>query len=91
MDPFIEQFNTGYIDIETKRSVISPGETALIVAILSAGTFFGALLAAPFADWIGRRYSLILSVGVFCFGVIFQVCAAGIPMLLAGRYVKVAT
>lgn len=90
MNPFIEQFNTGYIDTETKRYVISPGETALIVAILSAGTFVGALLAAPFADWIGRRLSLILSVGVFCFGVIFQVCAAGIPMLLAGRYVDVA-
>ncbi len=90
MRSFIDQFNTGYIDSESKRLVISPGETALIVAILSAGTFTGSLLAAPFADWIGRRLSLITSIGVFCFGVIFQVCANSIPMLLAGRYVEIA-
>ena len=87
MNTFIKQFNTGYMDGD-KALAISPRETALIVSILSAGTFFGALLAAPAADWIGRRMSLIVSIAVFCFGVIFQVCASRIPMLLCGRCVK---
>lgn len=90
MRSFIDQFNTGYVDHESKRFVISPRETAIIVAILSAGTFVGALLAAPIADWIGRRMSLIVSIGVFCFGVIFQVCSDGIPLLLVGRCVESA-
>ncbi|RYP42852.1 hypothetical protein DL768_010192 [Monosporascus sp. mg162] len=86
MRPFIDQFNTGYVDSQSNRVMISPDETALIVAILSAGTFVGALLSAPVADWIGRRISLIISIGVFCFGVIFQVWADQIPMMVAGRF-----
>jgi SP family sugar:H+ symporter-like MFS transporter len=33
---------------------------SLIVSILSAGTFFGALIAGDLADFIGRRYVEIL-------------------------------
>lgn len=88
MDAFIKQFNTGYIDESSQTSAFSPAQTAIIVAILSAGTAIGALIAAPAADIIGRRLSLLASVGVFCFGVIFQVCADAIPMLLVGRYVE---
>ncbi|KAL2754992.1 hypothetical protein ACRALDRAFT_1043708 [Sodiomyces alcalophilus JCM 7366] len=66
--------------------IITPDQSSIIVAILSAGTALGALLGAPCADSIGRRLSLILSVGVFCFGGIFQVCATNIPMLLVGRF-----
>ena len=58
-----------------------------IVAILSAGTFFGALLAAPMGDRIGRRISLIISVAIFCIGVALQTAAMQIPMLIAGRYI----
>lgn len=57
----------------------------MVVAILSAGTFFGALLSAPGADSIGRRLSLLVSVGVFCIGGILQTCAMVLPMLMAGR------
>jgi sugar porter (SP) family MFS transporter len=83
MDSFIQQF--GVVDVDGAIR-LSPHDTAIVVAILSAGTFAGALLAAPAADWMGRRLSLVLSIGVFCFGVIFQVCADAIPMLLAGRF-----
>jgi MFS family permease len=87
MDAFTKHFNTGYVDVSSKGYALSPSQTAIIVAILSAGTAIGALIAAPCADAIGRRLSLLISVGVFCFGVIFQVCADAIPMLLVGRYV----
>ncbi|KAI0126901.1 glucose transporter rco-3 [Xylariales sp. AK1849] len=85
MTSFVDQFNTGNLDSGNKHT-ITPGQTASIVAILSAGTALGALLAAPAADSIGRRISLLLSIGIFCFGVVFQVCAAAIPMLLVGRF-----
>lgn len=85
MSAFKEQFSTGYT--RNGHPSISPTETAIIVAILSAGTVVGALIAAPVGDFWGRRKSLIGAVTAFNFGVIFQVCAQAIPMLVAGRYV----
>ncbi|KAI8963684.1 hexose transporter [Daldinia sp. FL1419] len=85
MGSFKTQFNTGYVDHDGSYD-LSPSEISIIVAILSAGTVAGAIIAAPLGDWIGRRISIIASVCVFCFGVIFQVCADAIPMLLAGRF-----
>lgn len=85
MTAFKEQFSTGYS--RNGSPSISPSETAIIVAILSAGTVVGALIAAPVGDYWGRRKSLIGAVTAFNFGVIFQVCAQAIPMLVAGRYV----
>jgi MFS family permease len=86
MDSFTKQFNTGYENADGKPA-IAPSQIAIIVAMLSAGTFVGALLAAPFGDYFGRRLSILMSVGVFAFGVIFQVCANRIPILLVGRCV----
>jgi MFS family permease len=86
MESFIRQFTTGYKDPKTDDYGMSPSQIAIIVAILSAGTVLGALLAAPFGDYFGRRRSLVAAIGVFSFGVIFQVCAHAIPMLLVGRY-----
>ncbi|XXH03096.1 hypothetical protein Hte_009486 [Hypoxylon texense] len=85
MKSFKSQFNTGYRDDDGSLN-LSPSQISIIVAILSAGTVAGALIAAPAGDWIGRRISIIASICVFCFGVIFQVCADAIPMLLAGRF-----
>ncbi|KAJ4266152.1 glucose transporter [Fusarium torreyae] len=72
--------DTGAMDICTKDS-------SIIVAILSAGTALGALLAAPTGDsFLGRRKTLLLAVGIFCIGAIFQVCAQNIDLLLVGRF-----
>ncbi|KAL1839856.1 hypothetical protein VTK73DRAFT_3896 [Phialemonium thermophilum] len=61
-------------------------QISIIVAILSAGTVLGSFVAAPVGDIFGRRRSLIGSVGVFSFGVVFQVCAHNIALLLVGRF-----
>ncbi|GAB1310547.1 glucose transporter [Madurella fahalii] len=84
MDSFREDFSTGYID-KDERPGIYPNQVSLIVAMLSAGTVVGALLAAPAGDIWGRRLSLIYSMGVFCIGAIFQVCATNVPLLVVGR------
>ncbi|KAJ5880705.1 uncharacterized protein N7473_011758 [Penicillium subrubescens] len=80
-----DTFSTGYRD-STGHLNVSSSQSASIVSILSAGTFFGALGAAPIADRIGRRWSLIASTHVFILGVILQTAATAIPMFLAGRF-----
>ena len=88
MEWFRKQFSTGdYINPITGNVDISPAQSALIVSILSAGTFFGALSAAPFADYLGRRMSLILAVFIFTVGVIMQILSLAIPLFVCGRYV----
>jgi len=65
---------------------ITPAQDSLIVSILSAGTFFGALLASPTGDMLGRRWGLMMSVGiVFNLGVILQTAATSQPLFIAGR------
>ena len=83
---WLENFNTGHRN-EKGEAGISPAESSEIVSILSAGTFFGALLAAPLADKAGRRRSLMMSIVVFSFGVALQTAAMGIPLFVAGRLV----
>ena len=78
-------FSTGYRD-STGHLNVTASQSATIVSILSAGTFFGALGAAPIADWIGRRLSLITVTFVFVFGVVLQTAAASIPLFVAGRF-----
>ncbi|RLV95924.1 High-affinity glucose transporter SNF3 [Spathaspora sp. JA1] len=61
-------------------------ESSLIVSILSAGTFIGALTAPLLSDRIGRKWTLILSsLVVFNFGVLLQTIATAIPLLVTGR------
>lgn len=63
-------------------------EKSLIVSILSAGTFFGALFSGYFADKIGRRTTIIgPGCGTFIVGVTIQVAVANIPGLVVGRFV----
>lgn len=86
MDAFRRQFSTGYLDPTDHQPQVTPAQSSQIVSILSAGTFFGSLLAAPLGDKLGRRLSLIIAVGIFSFGVLLQTVAMHIPMLIGGRF-----
>ena len=79
-------FSTGYTNTKDHQPDVSPSQSAMIVSILSAGTFFGALLSAPVADFIGRRIAMIFNTFVFTFGVILQTAATSIPLFVAGRF-----
>ncbi|KAB8304642.1 hypothetical protein EYC80_004013 [Monilinia laxa] len=84
---WLDTFSTGYIDPKTHQLGISSAQSFLIVSILSAGTFFGSLFAAPIADWIRRRLAILVSLCVFAFGVILQTASSvAIPFFVAGRF-----
>lgn len=55
------------------HTALSSSRNSLIVSILSAGTFFGALIAGDVADRIGRRSTIISGCFVYMAGVIIQV------------------
>lgn len=80
------EFSTGYINKKDGLPDVTPSQSSEIVSLLSAGTFFGALTAAPACDFFGRRWGLIISTFVFTFGVILQTAATAIPMFVAGRF-----
>jgi len=62
-------------------------EKSLIVSILSAGTFFGALFAGSLADWIGRRSTIMAGCGIFSIGVVLQVASTTVSVLVPGRLI----
>jgi MFS transporter, SP family, sugar:H+ symporter len=80
-----DTFSTGYRDSKGQLDVTA-SQTSEIVSLLSAGTFFGALTAAPAGDFLGRKYGLMSSTVVFTLGVILQTAATSIPTFVAGRF-----
>ncbi|THC91479.1 hypothetical protein EYZ11_009062 [Aspergillus tanneri] len=79
MKYFIHEFEGLYFLPSWKKS--------LITSILSAGTFFGALIAGDLADWFGRRTTIISGCGVFILGVALQTASSSVPLLVVGRLI----
>lgn len=70
-----------------KAFTLPAWKKSLITSILSAGTFFGALIAGDLADWFGRRTTIILGCGIFIIGVILQTASTALGLLVAGRLI----
>lgn len=67
---------------------LSAHRQSVVVALLSAGCFAGALLGVPTADYLGRRGAIFLVSVIFILGVIVQVATTGnLGAFLAGRFV----
>ncbi|GAB7346719.1 hypothetical protein MBLNU459_g1832t1 [Dothideomycetes sp. NU459] len=67
--------------------VISAPNKALLTSILSAGTFFGAIIAGDVADFIGRRTTILIGCAVFIIGVIIETASATVGAMSAGRLI----
>ncbi|TKA81503.1 hypothetical protein B0A49_00555 [Cryomyces minteri] len=67
---------------------ISPSNTSLITSILSAGTFFGALIAGDCADFFGRRTTIIGGCFIFIVGIILQTASTTVGLLSGGRFIS---
>ncbi|KIK54365.1 hypothetical protein GYMLUDRAFT_48737 [Collybiopsis luxurians FD-317 M1] len=61
------------LDNATKACSFTDVRSGLIVSLLSIGTLAGALMGAPIADFLGRRYAMVVECGVFIIGVIVQI------------------
>lgn len=67
---------------------LSASDKSLITSILSAGTFFGALIAGDIADYFGRRITIISGCGIFIIGVILQTASEyGLALIVVGRLI----
>lgn len=62
-------------------------QKSLITSVLSAGTFFGALIAGDMADIIGRRWTVISGCAIFIIGNILQTASAeGLGLVSSFQY-----
>ncbi|GAA5886706.1 hypothetical protein JCM6882_005864 [Rhodosporidiobolus microsporus] len=93
-------YDSGYINgVKASRefidAIMGPGHDALssskdslITSILSAGTFFGALVAGDLADHFGRRWTIIWGCMIYLAGVVMQMFAASaLATIVVGRVV----
>ncbi|KAI9664595.1 MAG: hexose transporter hxt1 [Bathelium mastoideum] len=55
------------------KPAFTNARSGTIVALLSIGTLMGAIIAAPIANAIGRKFSIVFWNVIFCVGVIVQI------------------
>lgn len=85
MTDYLRRFGQRHADGTYYFSNVRSG---LIVAMLSIGTLIGALLGAPLADWLGRKYSIIVWCAIFSVGIIVQISATDKwYQVMMGRFV----
>jgi sugar porter (SP) family MFS transporter len=71
-------------------SKLNSSNTSLITSILSAGTFFGAIIAGDVADRIGRKWTVIFGCLIYMIGVIIQMLTGigdALAVIVVGRLV----
>lgn len=88
MKYFIHQFAGLPYDTPTDQFVVASQDKSLLTGILSAGTFFGAIIAGDCADFFGRRTTIIGGCVIFAVGVILQVASSHYGLLSAGRFIS---
>ncbi|ODV77071.1 general substrate transporter, partial [Suhomyces tanzawaensis NRRL Y-17324] len=100
MGGFLYGYDTGLINDILEMSYVTntfPGngvsfsthERAIITAILSLGTFVGALIAPLISDNFGRKFSIILSSAfLFTLGNMFQTISSTVTFLCVGRAIS---
>lgn len=69
---------------------VSESNTSLIVSILSCGTFFGALIAGDLADFIGRKWTVIIGCVIYALGCVIQMITSpdhALGPIVAGRII----
>ncbi|CAG8080998.1 unnamed protein product [Penicillium nalgiovense] len=74
-----------------EATALTSSNSSLVVSILSAGTFFGALIGGDMAEWIGRKWTVIFGCMIYMVGVVIQMCTGlgddALGLIVAGRLV----
>lgn len=72
---------------DADKFVLAAWKKSLITSILSAGTFFGAIIAGDLADFFGRRTTVIAGCFIFIVGVILQTASTALALFVVGRLI----
>ncbi|KAJ4415610.1 hypothetical protein N0V82_007244 [Gnomoniopsis sp. IMI 355080] len=79
------------VEGSTTATALSSSNQSLIVSILSAGTFFGALIAGDVAEFIGRKWTVVIGCVIYVLGVVIQVAttpnSSALGTMVAGRFI----
>ncbi|CEJ79814.1 Putative General substrate transporter [[Torrubiella] hemipterigena] len=77
-------------DVKPDKWAISSSNSSLIVSILSCGTFFGAIIAGDLADFMGRKWTVILGCLIYMIGCVIQMVTSAehaMGPIVAGRLI----
>lgn len=87
MPYFRETFGhaTDLVQEDGHQFALSTSTKSLFTAILSLGTFLGALLGAPLGDVFGRKPALQIGCLIFSLGVALQTAATEEILFVFGR------
>jgi sugar porter (SP) family MFS transporter len=90
MTDWLETFGTFQANLPSNLGsndyFLPTNRKSLVVSILSAGTFFGALFAFPMGDLVGRKWGIVASCVIFSFGVGMQLDTHW-PVFVVGRVI----
>lgn len=85
--PGVDKLDPRVVDYRKSVFSIPSWQQSLVTSILSAGTFFGAIIAGDLADFIGRRITIILGCFVFTVGGILETASTDYKVMTAGRLI----
>ena len=71
-----------------KTVSLTLGQTSAVVAAVFGGSMLSSLVAGFFADWLGRKFMMIVSGALFVASVALIVASHGFVTLLAGRILQ---
>ncbi|KAI7776295.1 hexose transporter [Diaporthe eres] len=75
----------------SSATALTDSNLSLITSILSAGTFFGALIAGDVAEFIGRKWTVVAGCAIYLLGVIVQIAttpnSSALGTIVAGRLI----
>jgi DHA1 family bicyclomycin/chloramphenicol resistance-like MFS transporter len=63
-------------------------DTQLVISALVFGMVFGELAFGPLSDTKGRKYAILLGMGIFCIGCIIALTAKSFEWMLVGRVIQ---
>ena len=66
----------------------TPSQKGIVTGIYYLGTLLSYILAAPLADYLGRRYAALSGTAVLSVGVLFMAGSSGLPTMLLGRWIS---
>lgn len=85
MEPFLEIY--GHYDTAQGSYVLSSRLESIVTSIINVGELLGALSSYLVGDFLGRRGGLFLAMVAVVIGVIFQVSANNLGLLITGRLI----